>query len=254
MKRDKLKLGVLLFALGFIGVLSLLLTDIPFNQLPLPEEAILKIQEIPATALKLLMLINPTILLIIAVILGMVFYKKANLGVPILESLIKKEGLSLPKDIFKSGIIYGSISGLLMMALFFLFNGFLPEAYLQLGEKFKPHVLTRFLYGGITEEIIMRFGLMSFLVWITALIAGNFKTKVYWIGIFIAAILFGLGHFPIVFMLVDSPSFILMAFILLGNMIGGIIFGWLYWKKGLEAAIIGHIFAHVTMLILEQLI
>jgi formate/nitrite transporter FocA (FNT family) len=40
---------------------------------------------------------------------------------------------------------------------------------------------------------------------------------------------------------------ILLTYILLGNSIGGVIFGWLYWKKGLESAMVAHVFAHVVM-------
>ena len=253
MKGEKFKIGLWLFVIGLIGVLSLLLTDIPFDQLPLPEEALKELESIPAIVLKLLMLINPTILLVIFVIIGTVLYKKVNLKVPIIEGLVKKENLSQNNSILKSGIVWGIIAGILMMVLLFAIKGYLPEAYLNLGEKFKLHVLTRFLYGGITEELIMRFGLMTFLVWLISLVSGHLNARVYWIAIIVAALLFGLGHFPIVFMMVKSPSFILLSFILFANMIGGIIFGWLYWKKGLEAAIVGHIFAHVAMLAFEQL-
>lgn len=253
MKGEKFKIGLWLFVLGLIGVFSLLLTDIPFDQLPLPEEALKELESIPAIVLKLLMLINPTILLVIFVIIGTVLYKKVNLEVPIIEGLVKRENLSQNNSILKSGLVWGIIAGILMMVLLFAIKGHLPEAYLNLGEKFKLHVLTRFLYGGITEELIMRFGLMTFLVWLISLITGHLNPKIYWVAIIIAALLFGLGHFPIVFMMVESPSFILLSFILFANMIGGIIFGWLYWKKGLEAAIVGHIFAHVTMLAFEQL-
>jgi len=55
-------------------------------------------------------------------------------------------------------------------------------------------------------------------------------------------------------MAVENPTTGLLLYIFIGNAIGGIIFGWLYWKKGLESAIIAHIFTHVIMVLAEQLI
>ncbi|MDB4228189.1 CPBP family glutamic-type intramembrane protease [Flavobacteriaceae bacterium] len=40
---------------------------------------------------------------------------------------------------------------------------------------------------------------------------------------------------------------------MLGNSVGGIIFGWIYWKKGLESAMIAHIFAHILMILGESI-
>jgi membrane protease YdiL (CAAX protease family) len=79
------------------------------------------------------------------------------------------------------------------------------------------------------------------------------NAKIYWGGILLAALLFAFGHFPVVFQAVGSPSALLLSYIVLGNSIGGIIFGWLYWKKGLESAFIAHIFTHVTMVSLSAI-
>jgi membrane protease YdiL (CAAX protease family) len=64
-------------------------------------------------------------------------------------------------------------------------------------------------------------------------------------------LVFAVGHFPIAFHAVGTPSSMLLLYILIGNTIGGVIFGWLYWKKGLESAFIAHILAHVVMLMGE---
>jgi hypothetical protein len=249
MKKEKLILGTLLFLLGIIGVLSMLTMEIP-----IPEEArgILEAQFTPQQ-IKLLLLANPTIMLLVAVILGTVFYKKAGLKAPILEGVIgRKEINPSIKDILKSGVLLGVLSGILLTTISLLFVPSLPEEFIALGENLKPSLAVRFLYGGITEEIIMRFGLMTFLVWLCSLIFKGLNSTVYWIGIVIAAFLFALGHFPIVYQSISEPSAVLLSYIIIGNMVGGIVFGWLYWKKGLEAAFIAHIFAHVVMVVVER--
>jgi membrane protease YdiL (CAAX protease family) len=66
--------------------------------------------------------------------------------------------------------------------------------------------------------------------------------------------MFALGHFPIAYQAIEYPSTGLLSFILIGNTIGGIIFGWLYWKKGLESAFLAHIFAHVIIVMAEPML
>ena len=51
-----------------------------------------------------------------------------------------------------------------------------------------------------------------------------------WIAIIIAAIFFGIGHLTITSELAAiTPAIIARAILL--NGIGGVIFGWLYWRK-----------------------
>ena len=52
----------------------------------------------------------------------------------------------------------------------------------------------RVMFGGIAEEVITRWGLMSLLVWLGALWLGNQDAGVVWAAIVISGLLFGLGH------------------------------------------------------------
>src|SRR5690606_17750459 len=108
--------------------------------------------------------------------------------------------------------------------------------------------LARILYGGITEEILIRFGLMSLLVWIINKLSGSLSKGVYFAGILLAAFLFAIGHFPVVFTSMANPSAALLAYVFLGNTLAGVFYGWLYWRKGLEAAFIAHIVTHLVMM------
>jgi membrane protease YdiL (CAAX protease family) len=250
MKRNQLLLGVSLFVLGLLGVLSMLTMDIP-----LPDEAreILEAQFSPQQ-IKLLMLVNPVILLIIAVMIGTILHEKVGLRVPVLEAIIRKEPVEGGRSLLMSGVIYGLIAGLLLLIVSHLFEQFLPAAFIELGEKLAPTLPARFLYGGITEEILMRFGLMTLMVYLASRALGGLKDAAYWIGLLVAAVIFAVGHFPVAFSVVEEPSAVLLSYILIGNTIGGIIFGWLYWKRGLEAAMLAHIFTHVVLVAGEQLI
>ena len=250
MKKERLILGIVLFTLGFIGVLSILTMNIP-----LPEEASkILLEQFTPKQIKLLTLINPTIILIVAILLGVFMHDKVSLDVPIIKGIIKNDKNYQISSILKYGIIGGVISGIILTLVGVLFYPILPLEFIELGDTLKPTLIARFLYGGLTEEILMRFGLMSFVIWLLSKIFKTINSKIYWIGILIAAVIFALGHFPIAFQAVSNPSVLLLSYILIGNSIGGVIFGWLYWKKGLETAFIAHICTHIIMILGEPLI
>lgn len=249
MKRKKFTTALLLFILGMMGIFSMLTIEIPLD--PNVKE-LLEIQ-FSAIQIKFILLINPTLLLMMAIAAGIFVYDKVNLKLVFIDAIVYKDRLSDVLNILKLAVIGGIIAGTIMILISTAYNNFLPNELSELGKDVKPSVLMRLLYGGLTEEILMRFGLMTLIVWLTSFISGK-RSKTYWIGIILSAIIFGLGHFPIVFQSIENPSLLLLSYIILGNSVGGIIFGWLYWKKGLESAMIAHIFAHITMLTGEYLV
>ena|SRR5688572_23883536 len=67
-------------------------------------------------------------------------------------------------------------------------------------------------------------------------------------AIFISAIVFGIGHLPIASMLSGGLTFPLVAYVITANSLFGIAAGFLYWKRGLESAMIAHMTAHVVLI------
>lgn len=246
MKNEKRLLGATLFLLGLLGVFSILTMELP---IPENARAILESRFSPIQ-IKMLMLLNPTVMLLVFVLVGTALYDKVNLTVPLISGLIRKQDIKTEAvGAVKYGVTGGILAGILLTGVGLAFMPYLPEEFKELGEKLQPSLAARFLYGGLTEEILMRFGLMTLAVWIISKIFKSTASAVYWAGIVFAAVLFGLGHFPVAYQAVGSPSPMLLTYFLVGNGIGGIIFGWLYWKRGLESAFIAHIFAHVVMLL-----
>ncbi len=199
----KIRLGIVLIIIGLIGITSILTMNLP---IPPEVEGILKDRFTPQQ-IKLLTLINPTIMLIVAVLIGTILYQKVNLKVPIIEKMIGVENDNLNiSNILKYGVLGGVLSGILLSLVGLIFNPILPSEFLELGESIKPTLAARFLYGGLTEEILMRFGLMTLIVWLASKIFMGTKPVVYWIGIVVASIIFALGHFPIAYQAVENPS------------------------------------------------
>lgn len=112
------------------------------------------------------------------------------------------------------------------------------------------------LYGGITEELLLRWGVMSMLAW------GLWRTLqrraaqpaswVFWTAITLAALLFGLGHLPAVALLAPLEPLLVVRTVLL-NALGGLWFGWLFWRRSLEAGMSAHAFTHVLLWLLAPL-
>ena len=238
----KLKLGLILFVLGFLGVLTLLTGTI----IPLPDE----FAELSPIAVKALTLANPTIMLLVAVLVGTILHDKVNLTVPVISSFLKRESVR-PATIqaLKFGIPLGLLTGIVIVVIALVFNAIIPLEFEVLESGFQPTLLMRFGYGGITEELLLRFGVMTFIVWAISRLAKKLNNPIYWTGVIVSTLLFAVGHFPVVFASVPAPSFTLLIYVLIGNSVGGLVFGWLYWKKGLESACIAHMFAHVAMVL-----
>jgi hypothetical protein len=250
----KTKLFIILWLAGMAGVLSFLLVDLDalLKSLPLPEGT-----EIPVftPALKLLSLIQPAVIMSLAVLIGVALAGKVRLHAPAAEAAASGEKfwLTLKPQIIP-GILGGLGGGLAIVLMGSMSKWFLPPETLtritELG-KLLP-IPTRLLYGGVTEELLLRWGVMTLLVWAAwrLLNKGQDKPKtVYFAGaILVSSVIFGIGHLPIALMFVSAPTFAFVSYVIVANSIFGIIAGWLFWKKGLESAIIAHMLCHITML------
>jgi hypothetical protein len=106
------------------------------------------------------------------------------------------------------------------------------------------------LYAAVTEEVVYRLGLMTMVVWLATVVAGRRAERpivaAAWLGILVSAGLFALAH------VANAPNAthpVLRAMAL--NGLSGIVLGWLYWKRGFEAAILAHfgadVFIYVVM-------
>jgi hypothetical protein len=104
----------------------------------------------------------------------------------------------------------------------------------------------RVLYGGVVEEILIRWGLMSLLVWLGSLVVGSPTPAVVWTAIVVAGVAFGLGHAPgyLAAGCKRSPAF--FAAMISLNLWASLIFGWLFWQYGLLAAMLGHVLFHLV--------
>ena len=146
----------------------------------------------------------------------------------------------------------GVASYVLITALDQLFKPFMSDAWLALNAAV-PHttlssIIGGLLYGGIVEELLLRWGVMTLIAWGSWRILqrghGTPRPEIMWGAAIVAALLFGALHLPYTATIVPLTATVVLRAVLL-NGIGGILFGWLYWRKSLEAAMLAHATFHV---------
>jgi len=222
--------------LGLIGTASMMLA-------PLEQVAP---TDMPWLLLRLLSVMQPAILVLALAALGLWAAPKTGLESPVVRAWAEGRPL-LPA--LRPQLPAATVAGLAVAAVLFLFwMGIraLPSAGPLL--TFEMPLTTKLLYGGIVEELLLRWGIMSLFVWIAWRLAGR-ATPVpawcFWAGMTAAALLFAAGHLPMLFFLLPEPPAVLVVMVIVGNALPGLLFGWLFWRRGLEAAMIAHAFAHL---------
>jgi hypothetical protein len=200
-----------------------------------------------------------------ALVLGLLSFsglwaaRKLGLGAPVLDAWLAGDVLpyNLRRNVLTACIL-GIASGSLLIALDLLV--FLPLDANGLGQIVKqkqPPAWMGFLasfYGGIGEEVQLRLFLLSFLAlgirycrdFLFPIRISPLTPAVFWSANIIVAVIFGLGHLPVTAELVPlTPLLIVRAIIL--NGIVGVVAGFLFWRRGIEMAMVYHFSADIIL-------
>ena len=215
---------------------------------------------VPLYVLLTAQLIQAIVLFGVAIFVGLHLARKVGLGLPILEGWLEgREVKSYLKSILGISIGLGILAGILIIGLDLLFSSAgVPIDLTQ--ASINPPAWQGFLasfYGGINEEVLLRLFVMTLIAWMISRIKrteeGKPASADMWSAIIIAAVIFGIGHLPAVMAITTLTPLVIVRTIIL-NAVGGIIFGWLYWKKGLESAMISHFSADIVLHVMLPLI
>ena len=198
--------------------------------------------------------------------LGLLLANRTGLGLPILEARLRGEPVAdRLRSILPISVVLGVLASLLIIALdVYVFQPALKAelagaaSALTTGAA-KPAAWKGFLasfYGGIDEELLLRLFVMSLFAWLGQFISktadGRPTIGVLWTANLLAAVLFGLGHLPATAALIPlTPLVILRAIVL--NGLAGVAFGYLYFTRGLESAMISHFSADLVLHVLFAL-
>jgi len=244
-----------------------LIAIIPYS-LALQAETLKRVQlPMPLPLLMTIQIAEQVLMFALVIAIGLFFANRSGLGMPILSARLNGESVAGKiLKVLPISIALGVIASLLIIALdVYIFQ---PALVAELGNKASvlssasaatPAAWKGFLasfYGGIDEEILLRLCLMSFLAWLGRFISKTSEGKptliVFWVANLLAAILFGLGHLPATSLLLTITPLVITRAIVL-NGLAGIAFGYLYFTRGLESAMISHFSADIILHVLFAL-
>jgi hypothetical protein len=196
----------------------------------------------------IVMFLQTMIIVNLAVSAGIYFGREVGLTDPFLEGLGSGK-LNLTNLIQQVGI--GTVAGIIcasvwVVSYYAFIRPRIDTASVLASEQARQQLglAARVASGGITEEIIFRWGLLSLTMWAVLWITPS-QTGAFWISIVITGVLFGLAHLPGHLAKGCIPSPLLIASIILGNLWVSIICGYLFWQYGIIAAIIVHMLFHI---------
>jgi hypothetical protein len=239
-------------ALGALGVASMIPTLGPTFALLRRQPALAERSD---AALTLLVVAQPLVLVLVGAAIGAALAHRVGLS-SLVASLVRGEAMP-PVSARSLGVAVaaGLAAGALIVGIDVAYKlatvpGF-REALARASGSSVPlaHKVTALLYGGVAEEVMMRWGLMTLLVAIGAWLAGprfaDTPGLVIWPAIVLSALLFGAGHLPKAAATAPLDAAIVLRVVGL-NAIAGIAYGWLYARHGLEHAMLAHMATHVA--------
>lgn len=245
-QRFRWQLFWLLLLIGILGALAIIPIAIDlFGSVIRTAQA----PPLPLPVVVLLGVVQNLILLAVMVFVGLKLGQKLGLGAPLLEGLLAgksgaNEWRAGLRASLREGLITGIGIGVVLLIALLILVPVLPNLPFVLVAKLAvwKRLLACF-YGGLYEEIPTRLFLLTLIAWLAdkALRRSDDRLSpaAFWIANLTAAILFGLGHLPSASLVMPiTPLVVAVALSL--NGIAAVPFGYLYRKRGLEAAMIAH--------------
>jgi hypothetical protein len=202
--------------------------------------------KIPPTTLAVLSFIQNLVLGAVTIGVGLFVAHKIGLGAPTIRALVS--GHSSTYSLIHT-VLYPVIAGLVIgLVMTTIDLAYLPHWPKPILDAAKNTSLTEnfyaCFYGGFNEEYLTRLFGLSIVAWLLSHAGHHTSTTpttwVMWTSIIVMALLFAIGHLPALKGLVGKVSGLMLSRTLILNIPLGIVCGWLYWKYGIETAIIAH--------------
>lgn len=230
---------------GLTGLLALLTQEPPAHLI----EGTPALRDLPDGVLRLLLLVNPLILVTVAAAVGAWFAHRVGLRSAL-------AGAAEARVDAPASVAIGLALAAVLLGADAVLADHLGPAWQQVvaAAEAQPglsRLALGVLYGGLTEEVLLRWGLMSLIVWAASRVSrracdalGRPRHGVVWFGITTSAAVFAIGHLPALSQSVELSGPIVARTLAL-NGLAGLAYGWLFWRRGLESAMLAHATSHV---------
>lgn len=191
---------------------------------------------------------------------GLFIAQWIDLGAPALAGLLHRQPIEHLRRRLLAGLGVGLAIGAILLGLIHLtqpiVNAELARMGIPLLEGASPPAwqgLLAAISAGITEETLLRLFGLSLVAWIGRWLTGRREGRpsaaILWIANVIVALAFGALHLPTASSLAPLTPVIVTQVMAL-NGLAGLGFGWLYWRFGLESAMLAHFSTDVVIHVL----
>nr|WP_321511502.1 CPBP family intramembrane glutamic endopeptidase [uncultured Hyphomonas sp.] len=185
--------------------------------------------------------------------LGLVLGQRTGLGAPLLTDLLDNVP-GTGSRLFRRALLaclLGLLLGAAMVGLKLALLPYSPPEMPALGFRGPVGGLLVSIAAAVGEEVWFRLGLMTLLVWAASRLLRQDRPNplLIWGIILLTAVAFGMAHLPQLASFDAATPFSMWGTIL-GNCAVGSLYGWLYWRHGLLAAMVGHFSVDVVIHVL----
>ena len=191
---------------------------------------------------------------------GLLLAGRIGLGLPFIEGSVKRKPVwhRFP-GVAAVGIVTGVVFAVVAIGLAIWVFGpplaaTIESEGIAISEDIVPPAWQGFLVSfqaGVLEEILFRLFGLTLLAWLGSLISrdkeGRPTLVALWIANILFAVAFGLAHLPLTSAVGFPLTPLVVARAIVLNGLGGVMFGWLYWSRGLESAMVAHASADVVL-------
>ena len=228
--------------LGTIAVLSLLLQPVPAELLAKAPE----LATLPPLAQRAVLLANPWILVLVAVVVGAALAHRVGLRSVLAGTAPAAGWTDFAAQAAGGGFALGLVLGAADAAVAPLL-GPAWQTLVASAPRGAAATAMGVLYGGVAEEVMLRWGVMSLVAWaLVSLLRSQAHAVSMALAITAAAVLFAAGHLPAVATQMDlTPAVVARTLVL--NGCAGLLYGWLFWRRHLEAAMVAHACTHLGL-------
>lgn len=207
---------------------------------------------VPLETLQFATALQSAVLVLVAAAIGALLAPKVGVSAPAISAI---GGPGRVLDALRSQLVPGVVGGCMGAAVIVAFYAFSPDSLAAVQHDAPLPLAVRVLYGGITEEVLIRWGLMTATAWAGWKIFQKDSQKpswaVMWAAIVVSALIFGASHVPAIAQSLPVLPAAVVAYVTIGNAVFGVAAGYLFWRYGLEAAIAAHVLAHVFAYIIR---
>lgn len=202
-----------------------------------------------------LALIQPLLLGIVAIYGGHRYAQKVNLRSLISEKIEKRAPVLTGQPQYTLAdsvpfiVLFAIGLAFLTIGFDFVFQNGVPETLAPTFTAFNLwQVLSQLFYGGLGQEILLRWGVMTALVYVISAKGKQVTPLHYIMGFTFTAFLYGFSQYSSMAGMIDLTPILWLRLFLL-NVLDGMLYGWLYAKFHFEAAALSHLLTNLFIIL-----